>query len=74
LETKPIPSQYAPSIEYCQVPLPVVAVTAIPLAAPTSASAQPLEVKIELTDSAEDGASSLVPDSVTVLLAVIVGA
>ncbi len=39
-ETAPKLAQVLPSVEYCQVPLPVTAVIAIPLRAPVSTSAR----------------------------------
>ena len=63
-----------PSVEYCQVPLPVFDVIAMPFKALASTSAQAADVRMLLTVVPEDVVSSLVPVSVTVALLVIVGA
>ncbi len=72
-ETAPKLAQVLPSVEYCQVPLPVTAVIAIPLRA---------GVDVRSAGSGEDGrsecadefVSSLVPVSVKLCPLVIVGA
>ena len=47
--TAPKPFQVVPSVEYCQAPLPVLLVTAIPLSALVSTSAQAAVVSNALT-------------------------
>ena len=46
--------QLTPSVEYCQVPLPVTQVTAIPFCAPLSTSAQLAAVRIALIAVADE--------------------
>ena len=46
-DTGPKSVQLAPSVEYCQVPLPDSAVIANPLSAPASTSFQPAAVRME---------------------------
>ena len=72
--TEPKTFQVVPSVEYCQVPLPVLLVTAIPLSAPASTSAHDAEVRIELTVVPAEVVSSLVAVSVTVAPLLMVGA
>ena len=66
LVTAPKLAQVLPSVEYCQVPLPVTAVIASPLTAPVSTSAQLAPVKIAEASVPEEVVSSLVPVSVWV--------
>ena len=73
-ETAPNETQVVPSVEYCQVPLPVVPVMAIPLAAPVSTSPHEAEVRIVPTVVPLLVVSSSVPVSVTVVPLVRVGA
>ena len=72
--TPPKPAQVTPSVEYCQVPLPVLPVMAIPSSAPVSTSAQEAELRMEATVVLEDVVSSLVPLNVTVAPLLMVGA
>ena len=66
--------QVVPSVEYCQVPLPVFAVMAKPLSALVSTSAHVLEDSIELASVPLDVVSSLVAVNETEAALVIVGA
>ena len=72
--TAPKLCQVAPSVEYCQVPLPVVAVMAKPLTAPVSTSAQVELVRIVLERVAEEVVSSVLEVRTTDAPLVIVGA
>ena len=73
-ETAPKLVHVVPSVEYCQVPLPVVPVMAIPLAALVSTSAQPAEPRIVPTVVLPEVVSSSVPVRVTVAPLLMVGA
>ena len=73
-ETAPKLCQVVPSVEYCQVPLPVVAVMAKPLTAPVSTSAQVELVRIALESVAEEVVSSVLDVRTTDAPLVIVGA
>ena len=73
-DTAPKPFQVTPSIEYCQLPLPVTPVTAMPLIAPLSASAQLTEPRSALTALPDEMVFSSVPFKVTTLALVMVGA
>ena len=72
--TAPKLCHVVPSVEYCQVPLPVVAVMARPLTAPVSTSAQVELVKIVLESVAEEVVSSVLEVRTTDAPLVIVGA
>ena len=72
--TAPKAVQVAPSVVYCQVPLPVLAVIATPLAAAASTSAWLAPARIALTSVPLLVVSSLVPASVTVAPLLRVGA
>ena len=73
-ETAPKLCQVAPSVEYCHVPLPVVAVIAKPLTAPVSTSAQVELVRIALERVPEEVVSSVLEVRTTDAPFVIVGA
>src|SRR5205814_1924919 len=72
--TAPKLAQVVPSVEYCQVPFPVLPVMASPLSAPVSTSAQLAPVKIVLAVVPLEVVFSSVPERVTVAPLVIVGA
>ena len=72
--TAPKLCQVAPSVEYCHVPLPVVAVMAKPFTAPVSISAHVELVKIVLESVAEEVVSSVLEVRTTDAPLVIVGA
>ena len=59
--TAPKLVQVVPSVEYCQVPLPVLAVMAKPLDGLVSTSAQVDDVRIALASVPLEVVSSLVP-------------
>ena len=73
-DTAPNAFQVTPSVEYCQVPLPVWLVIAMPLSGPLSTSAQEADVRIALAVVPTEAVSSFVPASVTVAPLVMVGA
>ena len=73
-DTDPKPFQVVPSVEYCQVPFPVLDVMAMPLSAPVSTSAQEADVRMDVTVVPEEVVFSSVPVRVTVAAFVIVGA
>ena len=58
--TAPKLAQEVPSVEYCQIPLPVLAVIAKPLDGLVSTSLQLVEVRIELANIPGEGVSSFV--------------
>jgi len=66
LETLPKLAQVVPSVEYCQVPLPVTAVIASPLEGLESTSAQLEPVRIAEASVPEEVVSSFVPVRVCV--------
>src|SRR5204863_442073 len=72
--TAPKLAQVVPSVEYCQVPFPVLPVMASPLSALVSTSAQLAPVKIVLAVVPLEVVFSSVPERVTVAPLVIVGA
>ena len=74
MDTAPKPFQVMPSVEYCQAPLPLMPVTAMPLIAPLSASAQLAAPRIALTALPGEVMFSSVPLKVTTLALVMVGA
>ena len=73
-DSAPKPFQVRPSVEYCQVPLPLTAVTAMPLCAPVSTSAQAALTRIALTAVPAEVVFSLVAVRVTLTALVMVGA
>ena len=73
-ETVPKPFQVRPSVEYCQLPFPMTLVTAMPLTAPLSTSAQAALTRIALTAVAEEVVFSSVAVKVTLAVLVMVGA
>ena len=72
--TPPNATQVNPSVEYCQVPLPVLPVMAIPFRAPLSTSAQLAPVRIVLARVPLEVVFSSVPLRVTVAPLLSVGA
>ena len=74
VDTAPKPFQVTPSVEYCQVPLPLFEVIAMPFCAPLSTSAQVAPLRMVLTVVPDDVLSSSVAVSVTVAALVMVGA
>ena len=72
--TAPKLAQVEPSVEYCQVPLPVTPVMASPLMAPVSTSAQLTPLRMAEASVPLEVASSVVEVSVWVAALVIVGA
>ena len=73
-DTAPKPFQVMPSVEYCQAPLPLTLVTAMPFCAPLSASAQLTEPRSALTAVPDEVVFSSVAVKVTLAALVMVGA